>query len=130
MEAGGVSCLATRVLHDPAVSKRHSNIRRTQREGGPYSRRQTSPPRNSLLDIIGLFVIVIAVVWFATPTLHRWWNDAQHTPQQIAKVEQSVYYSGCNAARAADAAPIQRGEPGYRPEMDGDNDGVACEPYY
>ncbi len=40
-----------------------------------------------------------------------------------------VYYSGCNAVRAAGAAPLHRGEPGYRPEMDGDNDGIACEPH-
>ena len=40
-----------------------------------------------------------------------------------------VYYANCNAARAAGAAPIYRGQPGYRQEMDGDNDGIACEPY-
>ena len=38
------------------------------------------------------------------------------------------FWHGCNDARAAGAAPIYRGEPGYRPEMDGDNDGIACEP--
>ena len=38
-------------------------------------------------------------------------------------------WGGCNDARAAGTAPIYRGEPGYRPNMDGDNDGVACEPY-
>jgi hypothetical protein len=38
------------------------------------------------------------------------------------------YWGGCNAARAAGTAPIYRGEPGYRPEMDGDGDGLACEP--
>jgi endonuclease YncB( thermonuclease family) len=40
-----------------------------------------------------------------------------------------VYYRGCNEARAAGAAPLYRGQPGYRPEMDGDGDGIACEPY-
>lgn len=40
-----------------------------------------------------------------------------------------VYYYNCDAARAAGAAPLLRGQPGYRPQMDGDNDGVACEPY-
>ena len=40
-----------------------------------------------------------------------------------------AYYSGCNDARAAGVAPLYAGEPGYRPEMDGDGDGVACEPY-
>lgn len=39
------------------------------------------------------------------------------------------YWSGCNEARGAGTAPIYRGEPGYRPGMDGDDDGVACEPY-
>ncbi|MFD6859860.1 DUF1524 domain-containing protein [Rhodococcus sp. NPDC060086] len=39
----------------------------------------------------------------------------------------SVYYKNCSAARAAGAAPLYVGEPGYRPKMDGDGDGVACE---
>jgi hypothetical protein len=37
-------------------------------------------------------------------------------------------WGGCNDARAAGTAPIYRDEPGYRAEMDGDGDGVACEP--
>lgn len=39
----------------------------------------------------------------------------------------SPYYSNCSAARAAGAAPIRRGEPGYGSHLDRDNDGVACE---
>jgi hypothetical protein len=39
------------------------------------------------------------------------------------------YWSGCDDARAAGTAPIYAGEPGYRDGMDGDGDGVACEPY-
>ncbi|MDO9338483.1 MAG: excalibur calcium-binding domain-containing protein [Caulobacter sp.] len=39
----------------------------------------------------------------------------------------STYYANCSEARAAGAAPLRRGEPGYRPAMDRDNDGVACE---
>ena len=41
-----------------------------------------------------------------------------------------VYYPNCSFARAAGAAPIHVGEPGYRPELDADNDGIACEPYH
>ncbi len=44
-------------------------------------------------------------------------------------IEASVYYPGCNAVRAAGKAPLHRGEPGYRDEMDGDGDGIACEAY-
>lgn len=39
----------------------------------------------------------------------------------------SVYYANCTEAREAGAAPIYRGQPGYRAGLDRDNDGVACE---
>ncbi|MCC5611654.1 excalibur calcium-binding domain-containing protein [Nostoc sp. CHAB 5834] len=55
------------------------------------------------------------------------------TEEEIAArdaVEQSVYYEGCNEVRAAGKAPLYRGNPGYGEHMDGDGDGVACEPYY
>ncbi|MFF5174778.1 excalibur calcium-binding domain-containing protein [Micromonospora sp. NPDC000089] len=38
-----------------------------------------------------------------------------------------VYYANCSAVRAAGAAPIHRGEPGYSRKLDRDGDGVACE---
>jgi hypothetical protein len=44
-------------------------------------------------------------------------------------VEASVHYSGCNEVRAAGKAPLYAGQPGYRSDMDGDNDGIACEPH-
>nr|WP_309224076.1 MULTISPECIES: excalibur calcium-binding domain-containing protein [unclassified Mycobacteroides] len=36
-------------------------------------------------------------------------------------------YPSCAAARAAGAAPIYRGQPGYSSKLDRDGDGVACE---
>lgn len=39
----------------------------------------------------------------------------------------SAYYPNCAAARAAGAAPLRVGEPGYRSGLDGDGDGIACE---
>ena len=38
-----------------------------------------------------------------------------------------VYYANCTAARAAGAAPLHAGEPGYRLALDRDKDGIACE---
>lgn len=38
-------------------------------------------------------------------------------------------YRNCTEARAAGAAPIRIGEPGYGPHLDRDGDGIACEPY-
>lgn len=39
----------------------------------------------------------------------------------------AVFFPNCAAARAAGAAPLLLGQPGYRPELDRDGDGVACE---
>lgn len=39
----------------------------------------------------------------------------------------SAYYANCSAARAAGAAPVLRGEPGYSRKLDRDGDGVGCE---
>jgi hypothetical protein len=42
--------------------------------------------------------------------------------------EKMADYPDCRAARAAGAAPIRMGEPGYRPKLDSDGNGIACEP--
>jgi len=39
----------------------------------------------------------------------------------------SVYFANCDAARAAGAAPVHRGDPGYSERLDRDGDGTGCE---
>jgi len=39
----------------------------------------------------------------------------------------AVYYKNCDAARAAGAAPVHRGDPGYDSHLDRDGDGIGCE---
>jgi len=39
----------------------------------------------------------------------------------------STYYANCTAVRAAGAAPIHRGDPGYASKLDRDGDGIGCE---
>ena len=36
-------------------------------------------------------------------------------------------YANCTEARNAGAAPVRRGDPGYGPHLDRDNDGIGCE---
>lgn len=55
-------------------------------------------------------------------------SEAPAQQVQQAPARSSVYYETCADARAAGAAPLHRGEPGYRPGLDKDGDGVACEP--
>ncbi|WP_223837648.1 excalibur calcium-binding domain-containing protein [Streptomyces venezuelae] len=49
------------------------------------------------------------------------------TPSKESGGGGSVYYKNCAAARAAGAAPIRRGEPGYGKHLDRDNDGIGCD---
>ena len=48
------------------------------------------------------------------------------TPSAEAAAE-AVYYTSCTAARKAGAAPLYRGAPGYRVELDRDRNGFACQ---
>jgi hypothetical protein len=54
---------------------------------------------------------------------------AQPVPAPVAPAPApaGVYYANCAAARAADAAPLYAGQPGYSTKLDRDRDGVACE---
>jgi hypothetical protein len=36
-------------------------------------------------------------------------------------------FANCTEARAAGAAPVWRGDPGYGPHLDRDHDGIGCE---
>jgi hypothetical protein len=48
-------------------------------------------------------------------------------PVVPAPAPAAAYYANCAAAKAAGAAPIFAGQAGYRPALDRDSDGVACE---
>lgn len=39
----------------------------------------------------------------------------------------TAYYANCDAVRRAGKAPLHQGSPGFRPALDRDRDGVACE---
>ncbi|MEG3156297.1 excalibur calcium-binding domain-containing protein [Lysobacter zhanggongensis] len=47
-------------------------------------------------------------------------------PTYTAPRQQGAF-ANCASARAAGAAPVRRGDPGYGPHLDRDNDGVGCE---
>jgi hypothetical protein len=53
--------------------------------------------------------------------------DKAEARRKQAKHGSSVYYANCAAAREAGAAPMHKGDPGYRSGLDRDHDGVACE---
>ena len=46
---------------------------------------------------------------------------------ESAPEPQKEFYANCKEAKAAGAAPLYRGDPGYREDLDRDGDGTACE---
>lgn len=44
-----------------------------------------------------------------------------------APAPSTTYYGSCADVRAAGAAPLHRGDPGYSRKLDRDGDGIACE---
>ncbi|QCO68526.2 excalibur calcium-binding domain-containing protein [Luteimonas yindakuii] len=62
---------------------------------------------------------------------------ARPSPQRLApaRIDSSPVpasrgaFRNCAEARAAGAAPVRRGDPGYAPHLDRDDDGIGCEPY-
>jgi hypothetical protein len=71
--------------------------------------------------IIGAIAGMVAVI----PAAHA--DPSTTTPSPAPTTGSNVYYPNCRAACNAGVAPIYRGQPGYRPGLDRDNDGVACE---
>ncbi|MFI7547976.1 excalibur calcium-binding domain-containing protein [Actinoplanes sp. NPDC049599] len=64
--------------------------------------------------------------------LRKQQEEARQAEEELEQQEDepepaSAYNSSCADARAAGAAPMRRGEPGYRKGLDRDNDGVACD---
>jgi hypothetical protein len=119
----------------PFDPRKFPNLARVQRDRGPYyqgsrgrggRRRRTSRP---YLETVIILSIITFLVVFQTDIGGR-----GHAPGELFRERPAVAvsrpFSGCNEARAAGAAPVYRGDPGYGPHLDGDGDGVGCEPYH
>ncbi len=63
----------------------------------------------------------------AAPAVRSTRTPAVARRTTTTKASAPVRYKNCDAARAAHAAPIYRGQPGYRIQLDRNRDGVACE---
>lgn len=99
----------------------------------PRRRKPRYQPRRKrgigLSDLVWLGSIGVGA-YFVTLQVVPLGRVMLQSPEERAAIERSVTYSGCNEVRAAGKAPIYAGQPGYRDTMDGDGDGIACEPYY
>lgn len=65
-------------------------------------------------------VLATGLAWILLKTLSPW--------PPTATIKHLLSFPNCAAARAVGLAPARRGQPGYWPKHDADNDGIACEP--
>ncbi|QNA91180.1 excalibur calcium-binding domain-containing protein [Massilia sp. Dwa41.01b] len=67
------------------------------------------------------------------PPIPRLYTDASRaapqTPAPPAEPRAGRPFANCAQARAAGAAPVRFGEPGYARHLDRDHDGIGCESY-
>lgn len=54
-------------------------------------------------------------------------SAARSSPKRASSGSTSGAFANCSAARAAGAAPVRQGDPGYGRHLDRDDDGVGCE---
>lgn len=81
--------------------------------GRKVIKEEITKPAVNKVTLVGTYVKPIDRSPVATPA-----------PQPRAS---ATYYANCSAARAAGAAPVYIGQPGYGRHLDRDNDGVGCE---
>jgi Excalibur calcium-binding domain len=74
------------------------------------------------------FVAILGLNGIAEAQSSRRPQSAEQ-PTRAPELMRGGAFRNCDAARAAGAAPVRRGEPGYGPHLDRDGDGVGCEPY-
>jgi hypothetical protein len=57
------------------------------------------------------------------------WDNAKERQAILDALPHGYAYSGCDEVRAAGVAPLYRHERGFSERLDGDGDGIGCEPY-
>ena len=79
-----------------------------------------------IIHYVGTAVIAgLLIAWGLTA-----YDNRQARTAQLAQLSPGHRFPGCDEVRARGLAPLRRGEPGYGEHMDGDGDGIACEPIY
>lgn len=76
-------------------------------------------------------LLLVSVLIFVLMRKHDVPQSVPPLPQppqsSVESKKADVYYKNCSEARAAGVTPLHKGEPGYRPGLDRDGDGIACE---
>lgn len=82
----------------------------------------------TIVDIVKVILggITIGVVGVIGLHFHE---KAEERNAVLAALPAGFHFAGCDEVRARGLDPLFRNEPGFSDRMDGDGDGIACEPY-
>lgn len=69
--------------------------------------------------ILAAAVALLSSLYSSSPEIVNW--------HPLTILKHIAAYPRCSAARAVGLAPALRGQPGYWPHLDADQDGIACE---
>lgn len=107
--------------------------------GEHYQRKRRVRERRSAINLLGIAAAAGASIGIGSVAFSEDGRSqlAQSMKAVSAKAgitrarepQQGDYWSRCAEAKAAGTFPIYLGEPGYRDGLDGDSDGIACEPH-
>jgi hypothetical protein len=108
-------------LNRPGADRRRGRLRE---RFGQFGQRRV-PLVVGILVIGTAAILAILLVERARTPQHQ----SLTASTRLDAAARTTPFRNCDAARAAGAAPVRRGQPGYGPHLDRDNDGIGCEPY-
>ena len=89
-----------------------------------------SPSSESTLQTAGRYGLIAVASGLGLAFGANALEAAQERQAILDALPAGYTYSGCNEVRAAGVAPLYSYEPGFSERLDGDGDGIGCEPYY
>lgn len=101
----------------------------------PYRRftnrpqRRPAPPAGTTLQTAGRYGLIAVASGLGLAFGASALEAAQERQAILDALPSGYTYSGCNEVRAAGVAPLYSYEPGFSERLDGDGDGIGCEPY-
>lgn len=92
--------------------------------------RRPAPTAETTLQTAGRYGLIAVASGLGLAFGANALETAQERQATLDALPAGYTYSGCNEVRAAGVAPLYRHEPGFSERLDGDGDGIGCEPYH
>lgn len=100
-----------------------------QWRSGRRPQRRPSPASETTLQTAGRYGLIAVASGLGLAFGANALEAAQERQAILDALPVGYTYSGCDEVRAAEVAPLYRHEPGFSERLDGDGDGIGCEPY-